>query len=106
MRIARITGRVSATVKAGQLSGHRMLIADVVGPDGAIHDSGIVMTDACDAGPGDLVLVATGSAARIAAPTAGVPTDATAVGVIDHMSVGSRDVDLDALRQERRARGK
>ena len=106
MRIARITGRVSASIKAGQLSGHRMLIADAIAPDGKILEAGLVLTDACDAGPGDVVLVATGSAARIAGQTAGVPTDATAVAVVDHMSVGSRNVDLNALRLERPARRK
>ena len=106
MRIARITGRVSASIKAGQLSGHRMLIADCIAPDGKVLDTGIVLTDACDAGPGDIVLVATGSAARIAGSTAGVPTDATAVAVVDHMSMGSSNVDLNALRQGRPARGK
>ena len=106
MRIARITGRVSASIKAGQLSGHRMLIADYIGPDGTILETGVVVTDSCNAGPGDITLVATGSAARIADLMAGVPTDATAVAVVDHMSLYSGDVDLDVLRRERPAHGK
>ena len=106
MRIARITGRVSASIKASQLSGHRMLIADGIGPDGAVLETGIVLTDACDAGPGDIVLVATGSAARIAGQTAGIPTDASAVAIVDHMSIGSEDVDVNALRHARPARRK
>lgn len=94
MRIARITGRVSASVKAGQLTGRKMLLADYVDADGSLVEPAAVITDACGAGPGDVVLVATGSAARIPAGTSGVPTDATAVAVIDHMSVGTQDVDL------------
>ena len=94
MRLARITGRVSASVKSGGLAGHKMLLADYVGPDGEVLEPAAVVTDACGAGPGDLVLVAAGSAARIPAETAGVPTDATAVAFIDQLSVGARNVDL------------
>ena len=81
MRLARITGRVSASIKSGKLTGVRMLVADYVDPEGEILERAVVITDACGAGPGDLVLVAGGSAARVPAETAGVPTDATLGGV-------------------------
>lgn len=87
MHIARVTGHLSATIKAGQLVGQKLLLADFVDPEGTVLTSSVVITDACGAGPGDLVLVATGSAARVPQATAGLPTDATAVGVIDHLSV-------------------
>ena len=94
MRLARITGRVSASIKSGKLTGVRMLVADYVDAEGVVLESAVVVTDACGAGPGDLVLVASGSAARVPAETAGVPTDATAVGFVDQLSVGARNVDL------------
>ncbi len=94
MRLARITGRVSASIKSGKLSGARMLVADYVDTDGEVLDPAVVVIDACGAGPGDLVLVVNGSAARVPAETAGVPTDATAVGFIDQLSVGDRNLDL------------
>ena len=94
MRLARITGRVSASIKTGKLSGVRMVVADYVDPEGEVLERAAVLTDACGAGPGDLVLVATGSAARIPAETSGIPTDATAVGFIDQLSVGDRNVNL------------
>ena len=93
MRIARISGRVWASVKAGQLAGRKMLLADYVDPDGNVLEPAVVITDACGSGPGDLVLVATGSAARIPADTAGLPTDATAVAFIDHLSVEAENID-------------
>ena len=105
MRIARVTGRVAASVKAAQLTGHRLLLVDCISAEGVVQQADMVITDACDAGPGDLVLVAHGSAARIAASTQGIPTDATAVALLDHLSIGSRTVDLEALRQDRRGRG-
>ena len=94
MRLARITGRVSATIKTGKLAGLKMLVADYVDPEGETLERAVVITDACGAGPGDLVLVAHGSAARIPTETAGAPTDATAVAFIDQLSVGGRDVAL------------
>ena len=63
MWLARITGRVSASVKAGKLAGKKMLVADYIDAQGPVLESAAVLTDACGAGPGDLVLVATGSAA-------------------------------------------
>ena len=94
MRIACITGRVSATVKTGGLAGRKLLLAEFVGADGNVQEPTTVVTDACGAGPGDVVLVTTGSAARVPAEVSGVPTDATAVAVLDQMSVGAKDVDL------------
>ena len=101
MRIARITGRVSASVKAAQLTGRKMLLADYVDAGGDLVEPAAVVVDACGAGPGDIVLVATGSAARIPAQASGVPTDATAVAVIDQMSVGAENVDLARMASRR-----
>ena len=106
MRIARITGRVSATVKAEGLVGKKMLLADVINSAGAALEESIVVVDACGAGPGDLVLVATGSAARVAQSTSGIPTDATAVAFIDEMSVGNQPVDLDRIALPMEEKGK
>ena len=101
MRLARITGRVSASVKAGRLAGKKMLIADYIDPEGRVLEPAVVLTDACGAGPGDLVLVATGSAARIPEQTGGAPTDATAVGVVDQLSVGRTAIDPHQLARGR-----
>ena len=97
MRVARITGRISASVKVGTLTGSKMLLADYVDAGGNVVETAAVVTDACGAGPGDVVLVATGSAARIPKGTSGVPTDATAVALIDQMSVGAEDIDPQRL---------
>ena len=94
MRIARITGRVSASVKVAELAGKRMLVADYIDAEGAIQSHSEVVVDACGAGPGDIVLVTTGSAARLAAGLSGIPADATAIAFVDEMSIGRQPVDL------------
>ncbi|MCY3879114.1 MAG: EutN/CcmL family microcompartment protein [Rhodobacteraceae bacterium] len=97
MRIARVTGRVTASVKASGLSGQKMLLADIIDINGGILEASMVLVDACGAGPGDLVLVATGSGARVHSAAAGIPTDATAVAFIDEISAFGRAVDLDQI---------
>ena len=94
MRLARITGRVSASAKLGNLLGVTTLVADFVDAGGEVLERAVVVADACRAGPGDLVLVTTGAAARMGERTSGVPTDATVVAIVDQLSIGDRDVDL------------
>ena len=97
MRIARVTGRVSASVKTPELTGRRMLVTDVIDAAGTVLSSSEVVIDACGAGPGDIVLVTTGSAARLASNSSGIPTDATAVAFVDEISIGKRSVDIGRL---------
>lgn len=87
MKIARITGSVTATVKESGLSGIALLVADIEDGKGTVLERALVVADTCSAGPGDLVLVATGSAARLSARTSGVPVDAAVVAIIDHIDL-------------------
>jgi ethanolamine utilization protein EutN len=89
MDIARVIGQVVATVKEPGLANHKLLVlrrSDATSPDGG--DGGTyVAVDLVGVGRGELVLVATGSAARVAAGTTGCPTDAAVVAVIDNVVV-------------------
>ena len=87
MRLALITGRVTASVKVSGLSGQKLLLADYIDHSGNVLESSAVLVDACGAGPGDLVVAATGSAARVHASASGIPTDAAAVAFIDEITV-------------------
>lgn len=93
MKIARITGSVTATVKEGSLSGIALLLADIEDGAGEVLERAVVVADTCSAGPGDLVLLVTGSAARLPARIGGVPVDAAVVAIVDHIDLaggGSR----------------
>ena len=50
----------------------------------------IIVTDAVGAGRGDIVLVATGSAANNTPQTAQAPVDATAVAIVDTVFSGGQ----------------
>ncbi len=92
MRIARVTGIVTGTVKDTQLSGQKMLIVDVLDAENNVIDPSLVALDVCSAGPGDMVVVTTGSAARLSSQTTGISTDATIVAIIDEITLDGKAV--------------
>jgi ethanolamine utilization protein EutN len=79
MLLCRVVGSTVATIKAPGLERFKLL---EVRPDGGDRP-GFVALDGVGAGEGDLVLVATGSAARELEATRGMPTDATIVAIVD-----------------------
>ncbi|MEZ5789562.1 MAG: EutN/CcmL family microcompartment protein [Nitratireductor sp.] len=87
MKIARITGSVTATQKDPKLSGLTLLVGDIEDGSGNVLEKSAVMADACSAGAGEYVLVVSGSSARIPAKTAGLPVDLVAIAIIDHIDI-------------------
>lgn len=87
MKLARVTGTVEATVKDPGLSGHKLLLTDLIDGSGAVMVPAFVAVDTCGAGVGDQVLVTFNSAARLVAGMATVPTDATIVAVVDRVTL-------------------
>ncbi len=86
MRLARITGTVTATVKQPALTGAKLLLADVVDSKGSVLEAALVAADTCGAGVGDLVMLAQGSAARMPTQTSGAPVDAAIIAIIDRVT--------------------
>ena len=87
MRLARVTGTVTATVKEPGLAGTKLLVVDIEdsGSDALQHS--LVAADTCGAGVGDMVLLTTGSAARLSTGTGTLPVDAAIIAVVDHVEV-------------------
>ena len=92
MKLARVTGTVTGTVKDSQLSGQKMLLVDIVDAAGKVLEPSVVALDTCSAGPGDHVVLSMGSAARLPSQTSGIPTDATVIAIIDEVTVDGRPV--------------
>jgi ethanolamine utilization protein EutN len=86
MLLARVTGTVTATVKAPGFGGAALLIVEELE-----DDEPFVALDGVGAGVGDTVLVATGSAARMPPGAAGAPTDMTVVAIVDSFTRSSAD---------------
>ncbi len=85
MIVGKVVGSVVATRKNEGLIGSKFMIVE---PNSNMSNSGrIVAVDNVGAGIGELVLVATGSAARIGCAMDNAPVDAAIVGIIDN-SIG------------------
>lgn len=87
MKIARVTGTVTATVKEPGLAGTKLLVTDVEDGAGNVLEHSLVAADTSGAGVGDMVLLVQGSAARLSAGTGTLPVDAAIVAVIDHVEL-------------------
>ena len=87
MRIARVIGTATATVKAEGLSGQKLLIVDVEDAHGKVLEPSRVAVDTVGAGRGDLCLMAEGSAARLPSAVAGLAVDAALIAILDHVTV-------------------
>ncbi|MDA1094557.1 MAG: EutN/CcmL family microcompartment protein [Acidobacteria bacterium] len=87
MILGKVVGTVVATRKDERLIGSKLLIVQPVLPNGEPHGGTIVAVDTVDAGVSELVLVVSGSSARMAAGQADRPVDAAIIGIVDELSV-------------------
>ena len=81
MILAQVCGSVVSTSKDEKLVGYKFMIVQPIENDKLI-DKYFVAVDSVGAGIGEKVLVATGSAARLATSTE-APVDAAIVGIVD-----------------------
>lgn len=98
MQLARVRGNVVASIKDDGLASLKLLLLEPVGaadPDSASSAEGAaadvyVAIDLIGAGVGEVVLVTLGSAARMAADSQHVPTDAAVVAIVDVVHLDGR----------------
>ena len=90
MLIGKIVGSVVSTRKNEKLIGSKFMIVETAAQTG--DTKRIVAVDNVGAGIGELVLVATGSAARVGCDQERAPIDAAIVGIIDS-GAGLPDVE-------------
>lgn len=83
MIIGKVVGTVICTRKNTNLVGSKFLIVDAIEKTGITNNSRIVAVDNVGAGIGDIVLLTTGSAARIGSGNENSPVDACIVGIVD-----------------------
>jgi len=83
MLIARVIGLVVSTMKYSTLTGSKLLIVQEADVAGKPVGNPLVAVDTVDAGEGDLVLVAQGSAARQTEMTHNRPVDNVSMAIVD-----------------------
>jgi ethanolamine utilization protein EutN len=81
--LAKVVGTVVATRKDPRLVSSKLLLARPMDPRGKAEGGYLVAVDTVDAGVGDIVLIVSGSSARMASGMKDCPVDAAIVGVID-----------------------
>lgn len=88
MQLAEVVGTVVASRKEEVLDGLRFLVLRPL--DAGLNPSGgiVVAADAVGAGPGEVVLFASGSSARQTQVTNNRPVDAVVMAIVDLVELG------------------
>lgn len=87
MILARVVGTVVATRKDEKLVSNKLLLVRPTDASGKVDGGYLVAVDTVDAGEGELVLVVSGSSARMASGLKDTPVDAAIVGIVDTVSI-------------------
>jgi microcompartment protein CcmK/EutM len=88
MTLGIVVGTVVATRKEQTLEGLRFMLVRQLDAEGQETGGLVVAADAVGAGPGELVLVASGSSARQTQATNNRPVDAVIMAIVDTWEVG------------------
>lgn len=91
MLLGKIVGTVVSTQKDEKLEGLRFHVVKNVDTDGRVTDGFVVAVDAVGAGVGEVVLVASGSAARQTDITQAKPVDAVIMAIVDVIEIDGKN---------------
>jgi ethanolamine utilization protein EutN len=83
VRLARVVGQVVSTAKVPELSGTTILVVEDIAPESGGESGRYAAVDLVGAGQEEVVLVVSGSAARVDQATTGVPVDQAIVAIAD-----------------------
>jgi ethanolamine utilization protein EutN len=89
MIVAKVVGNIWATRKEESLSGMKLMIVQALDAVTKETRQSFVAVDQVGAGIGEMVIVSTGSSARLAKLGRHSPIDAIIVGIVDEMDVPS-----------------
>jgi microcompartment protein CcmK/EutM len=87
MQIGRVAGTVVSTAKEATLEGRKFLIVRILDLDAKETGAYVVAIDAVGAGVGEVVLVASGSSARMTEATRDRPSDAVIMAIVDSWDI-------------------
>lgn len=90
MQLGRVIGTVVSTAKEPSLEGRKFLIVRILDLNAKDSKEYVVAIDAVGAGTGDVVLVSTGSSARMTEATKNLPNDAVIMAIVDSWDVAGK----------------
>jgi microcompartment protein CcmK/EutM len=89
MRIARVIGKVWATVKDPKLEGYRLLVIQTLNKKLEPKGSPTVAVDTVSAHEGELVYWVGGGEGRYAASQSHIPSECLIVGLVDRANINN-----------------
>ncbi len=92
MELAKVVGTVVSTAKDQKLAGTKLLIVNIISPDGSTTKNHVVAVDTVGAGEGEMVLIVRGSSARQAKNMETTPTDTSIIAIIDSLEYQGKTV--------------
>lgn len=92
MLLGKVVGTLVATRKEPSMEGFKFLVLRQIDVDGREIGGYVVAVDAVGAGVEEVVLYATGSAARQTLATRDRPCDAVIMAIVDSWEVGGEDM--------------
>ncbi len=90
--LGEVVGTLVATRKEATMDGFKFLVVKSLDVDGKVAAGSVVAVDAVGAGVGEVVLYATGSAARQTEATRDRPCDAVIMAIVDTWEVDGKEV--------------
>jgi microcompartment protein CcmK/EutM len=92
MLLGKVVGTLVATRKEPSMEGFKFLVVRQIDVDGEEIGGYVVAVDAVGAGVEEVVLYATGSAARQTVATNNRPCDAVVMAIVDSWEVGGEEL--------------
>ena len=92
MLLGKVVGTLVATRKEPSMEGFKFLVLRQIDVDGEELGGYVVAVDAVGAGVEEVVLYATGSAARQTVATNNRPCDAVVMAIVDSWEVGGEEL--------------
>lgn len=87
MKLGKVKANITATVKNSTLNGEKIMVVEIINPDGSSTGKEVVAIEKVDAGIGDTVLVMDeGGSARLVLGKEKAPVRVVIVGVVDEIN--------------------
>ncbi len=93
MKLARVVGTVVSTINVPVFDGRKLLVCDLLEPDGTAAGGYLIAVDTVGAGAGETVLLLDeGNSARQILDAREAPIRTVVVGIVDHVEAAARQV--------------
>lgn len=86
MILGKVIGTVIATKKDEKLVGYKIMIVQPIDENKAAQGNSLICVDTVGAGIGEIVIVSSGTAARLSCNSKETPIDASIIGIVDDIS--------------------